>query len=117
MGSAPPAEDDGWNDRWAGLTPEDGQKLAAAGGTARAKRMTKAQRSVSARKAALARRSAAERGVGSANGVGIDSWRENPAKKVSEREVSVQRSENRHFRGCGAAVRKGRMAVFEVYWA
>ena len=41
--------------RWAGLTPEDRQKLAAAGGTARAKRMTKAQRSESARKAALAR--------------------------------------------------------------
>jgi len=58
-----------------------------------------------------------ERGVGSASGVGIDSWRKNPAKKVSEREVSVQRSESRHFRGCGAAVRKGRMAVFEVYWA
>lgn len=41
--------------RWVGLTPEDRQKVAAAGGTARAKKMTKAQRSESARKAALAR--------------------------------------------------------------
>jgi len=41
--------------RWAALTPEDRHKVAAAGGTARAKKMTKAQRSESARKAALAR--------------------------------------------------------------
>jgi hypothetical protein len=41
--------------RWVGVTPENRRKVAAAGGTARAKKMTKAQRSESARKAALAR--------------------------------------------------------------
>ena len=41
--------------RWAGVTPENRRKIAAAGGTARAKKLTKAQRSESARKAAAAR--------------------------------------------------------------
>jgi hypothetical protein len=44
----------------AGVTPENRRKVAAAGGTARAKKMTKAQRSESARKAAAARWSKAQ---------------------------------------------------------
>jgi len=41
--------------RWVGVTPEERQRVSAAGGMARAKMMTKAQRSEIARKAAAAR--------------------------------------------------------------